>query len=156
MSDVKIAEAHSENIPGGTLYSCPFPAEAGIDERIAPCLALSDDVAVLSLSREQAERLLKATPLTVGDVLAKADKPRAAACVFQWAALLDTAKPWIEWGADEAIKENCPDSEEAEKTRSQVTTALELLQVFHTLTSETYFEKDVLVGHQVLELRDVK
>jgi len=156
MSDVKIAEAHSENIPGGTLYSCPFPAEAGIDERIAPCLALSDDVAVLSLSREQAERLLKATPLTVGDVLAKADKPRAAACVFQWAALLDTAKPWIEWGADEAIKENCPDSEEAEKTRSQVTTALELLQVFHTLTSETYFEKDVLVGHQVLDLRDVK
>lgn len=156
--DVEISDAQREDVSGGTLYYCPLPSEAGIDERIAPCLALSDDVAVLSLSREQAKRLLNPAPLNVGGALAKPDKPRAAALVLQWAALLDTAKPWIEVGAEQAIKENHLTPEEAQemKIRPQVQTAVALLQVFRTLTGETYFEQDALVRHHVVELRDVK
>jgi hypothetical protein len=154
--DVEISDAQWDDIPGGTLYHCPLPAEAGIDKRIAPCVALSDDVAVLSLSLEQAKRLLKATPLKVGGALSKPSKPRAAAFVFQWAALLDTAKPWLKLGTEEVLKKECPTAEDADKIRPQAQTAVELLQVFRTLTGETYFDHDALVRHQVVELRDVK
>jgi hypothetical protein len=154
--EYKIPAPETTTVKAGTLYTYPLPAEIGIDKRLAPSIGLSDRVAVFSCSREQAERLLTAAPLKVGGALADPGKPRAAAFVLQWATLLDTATPWIELAADQAIKEKSLEAEKDEEIRQQVRTALDLLKVLRTVTAETYVEKEAVVGHHIAVIRDVK
>jgi len=60
-----MAEAKVDQIAGGSLYSYTLPDQWGVDKKIVPNAGLSNNVAVISLSTAQTDRLLKETPLTV-------------------------------------------------------------------------------------------
>lgn len=107
--DFSLPEPQVAKTASGTLYWYALPEELGVDKQIKVVMGLSDDVALLAASQRHAERLLKATPLKLGGVLAAADRPRATAFGLNWAALVDAATPWVEFAAREIIKEQFGD-----------------------------------------------
>jgi hypothetical protein len=136
----------------GEVASYPLPAEWGVDRQVAVSFGLSDQVAVVTTSPALAQRLLKVTPLKVGGVLADTKRARATAIVFQWAAFVDAATPWVEFGLQQAGESL---GEQREAIASQVRTVLDVLKVLRSLTGERYIEAGVLVEHAQAEYRDL-
>jgi hypothetical protein len=158
----KSAEAGSQfNLPeiavtegsGYKIYGVQLPTELGLDKSFIPNAGLSDHVAVLSLSVKHSERLLEKTPLTIGGVLAKTDRPLAAAVWFNWAGLLDTATPWIDFGLEQVDEAHL--GGDRASAVDQIHVLLEVLKCYRCLTVESYIEEDCLVTHSLLEIRDV-
>lgn len=140
----------------GTVYSFRLPAEWGLDEKIVPNFGLSETVAVLSASHDHTRRLLRATPLEVGGVLAESDRPLAMAAVLDWAALIDAVTPWVDLVVEmTAAAPPGGDPAQPDSIRSQVHTVLEVLKVLRSVTSESYFEDGALVTHTLTRIRDV-
>ncbi|MEN6405295.1 MAG: hypothetical protein ABFC77_02375 [Thermoguttaceae bacterium] len=150
--DFKLLESQKTDVAGGEVYSFSLPKELGVDEQIVLCFGLSDHVAVVSISRSHAERLLKPTPLAAGGVLEKADRPRAVACWLDIGALAKTAGPWIDYAVDQ--NKDTP-AVQKESVRQQVRTGIEVLQAVTSFTSESYLNDDALVTHSLLEIRDI-
>ncbi len=138
--------------PLGEVASYPLPKELGVDPQVAPTFALADKVAVVTTSPAMAQRLLKATPLKAGGVLADVKRPRAIAFIFNWAALIDAAKPWIEFGLEKAGGSL---GEQRAAISSQVSTVLDVLKVLRSVTSERSIEGPVVVEHSRVEYRDL-
>jgi hypothetical protein len=139
---------------GYTIYGCSLPPELGVDKNFVPNAGLSDHVAVLSLSAKHSERLLKKTPLAVGGVLAKTDRPLASAVWFAWADLLDTAMPWIDFGLNQI--DDPQFGGDRQSAIDQIHTVLEVLKCYRSITVESRVEEGCLVTHSLLEIRDVK
>ena len=59
--DFKIPEPTVTESDLGTLYAFTLPKAWGVDQRIVPTIGISKDVAVVAISRDHVERLLKAT-----------------------------------------------------------------------------------------------
>jgi hypothetical protein len=154
--DVKIPAPESAKVKDGTLYFYPLPPF--LDEQIVPTAGLSDRVAVLTLSKAQAERLLATRPLKVegGPLADYARKPLASAAYFDWPALLDAASPWIEMGT-KAIAANAgvDEGKPTEDILKQVRTVVEVLKVFRGYSSATYLEDGTLVTHGETVIRDL-
>ncbi len=104
--DLKIPKPQSTQTSAGTLYYYAAPDEWGLDGQIALNFGLSDKLAVVAASNRHAERLLTATPLSVGGVLGDTSRPLLSAGLFDWAGLVDAATPWIELGVREAVRQN--------------------------------------------------
>ena len=153
--NVQIPEPQTTEGPLGTIYSFPLPKEWGVDEKIVPNLGVSDEVFVFSASRDHTERLLKSTPLAVGGVLEKADRPLAAAVWLNWAALVDAATPWVDFAIEQTAAAKGIDEDQQKAIAQQVHTGLEVLKVLRSISSESYLEDDVLVNHTLTEIRDV-
>ncbi len=139
----------------GKIYSFALPAELGVDKKIVPNFGLSDKVAVISATREHAERLLKSTPPAAGGVLAKTDRPLAAAAWLHWGALLDAAGPWVDFASDQ-ITANAEDAEESKSVVDQFRLTVDVLKVLRNVSNETYLEDGALVNHAFVEIRDVE
>jgi hypothetical protein len=154
--EVRIPEPQTSEGPLGTVYGFPFAKELGVDEQVVLNIGVSDSVAVVSVSKEHTERLLKSTPLAVGGVLAGIDRPRAAAIWINWKALVDAAIPWVDF----AIVQTAASKDLAEDQQTaivqQARTALEVLKVVYCVTSESYLDDGVLVQHSLTEIHDVK
>ena len=119
-------------------------------------MAISDKLAVISASRKHSERLLRATPLAVRGVLAKAaDRPLAVAGWLDWAALVKTATPWVDFAIEQAAGSRGIDEDQQKGIVSQAHTALDVLGVLRTVTCESYLENGVLVNHTLTEIHDV-
>ncbi len=175
--DFKIPKPKTIETPVGTVYAYRFPKELGVDRRIALNAGLSDNVAVLSMSRPHTVRLLTETPLETPGVL-DAETPLISAGVFDWAGLVDAATPWIELAARQIVLETTrrddrkmmPDekSDPAEPlppaddnprmafVLDQVDTVLEVLKCLRRVTSRTYVEDGATVRHTVTEYRDLE
>jgi hypothetical protein len=157
--DFQIPELKSEKKKAGTLYFYPLPEELGMDAQVAPTAGLSDKVAVLTASKEHAERLLARKPLKVdGGPLADHDRPLVAAAYCDWAGIVDALSPWVEWGANKALESQGADM--PAKTREgvvrQVRTVLEVLKCFSGATSATTLEDGVLTTHSESVFRDLE
>ncbi|MCE5302381.1 MAG: hypothetical protein LLF97_04625 [Planctomycetaceae bacterium] len=150
--DFKLPEAQKTQVAGGEVYCFALPKECGLDEQIVPTFGLSDHVAVVAISRPHAERLLKATPLAVGGVLEKGDRPRAVAGWLEIGELATTAAPWIDFAIDQ--NKETPAAQK-ESTQQQVRTGVEVLQAAPSFTSESYLKDDAMVTHSLLELHDI-
>jgi hypothetical protein len=123
----------------------------------------------LATSRPLAQRVLKATPLTVKTgPLSAVDKPLAAASYFNWAGVVDATLPWIEYGIraraaseKEGAEEKDAEEKEAEEdpsvafTLDLVHTATDVLKCLRNYSSVTYFEGDVRVQHSATVWQDV-
>jgi hypothetical protein len=138
---------------GYSIYGVTIPSEIGLDKNFVPNAGLSDHVAVLSLSTKHSERLLQKTPFTAGGVLAKTDRPLATAIWFNWAGLLDTAKPWIDFGLDQ-VDESQLGGDRATVVE-QVHVFLDVLKCIRCLTLESHLEDGCLVTHSLTEIHDV-
>ena len=142
--------------PLGTIYSFPLPKEWGVDEKIVPNIGVSDEVLVVSASRDHTERLLKSTPLAVGGVLEKTDRPLATAVWLNWAALVDAAAPWVDFAIEQTAAAKGVGEDQQKAIAQQVHTGLEVLKVLRSISSESYLEDDVLVSHTLTEIHDVE
>jgi hypothetical protein len=140
----------------GKVYSFELPAEWGVDKNIVPNFGLSDKVAVASVTRDHTERLLKGTPLAVGGVLAKADRPLALAVWFHWAELLDAAAPWVDFAVDQIMAEKGDEETGKKAVVDQVHTVVDVLKTLRSVTNETYLEDGALVNHTLVEVRDLE
>jgi hypothetical protein len=158
--DRQIPEPQTRNVKAGTLYFYPLPAEWGIDRQIAPTAGISNRVAVLAISPKHAERLLAAAPLKVeGGPLADVKKRRAMATYFHWAAVIQAVTPWVEQGLcvagiDSSEKVEVGD-ESWKGVLKQVPAILQLLRVFRSYASSSYFEGPVLVTHSEMVIEDL-
>ncbi len=149
----KWPEAKVDQIAGGSLYLYPLPEQWGMDKNIVLNAGLSNNVAVISLSTAQTDRLLKETPLKVGGVLASTDRPLAIAGWFDCNELISAATPWINY-----VLEQIPERQMAgqkEMVVSQMHTVLEVLSTIKSITSETYIEDNIIVSHSLVEIRDI-
>ncbi len=159
----RIPPPETLDIYNGMLYYYPLPGLVGLDERVTPTAGLSKTLAVLTLSHDHAQRLLKTTkPTFDSKPLAKVDRPLAGATVFDFPQLVQSASPWIELAAGQIISESLgkggqqvPDDQRA-AIMSQVRTVLEVLQVFRGGTSATYVESDALVTHSETVIKDLE
>lgn len=139
----------------GKVYSFALPAELGVDPQIVPNFGLSDKVAVASITRSHTERLLTSTPPAIGGLLAKTDRPIGFALWIHCADLLDAAKPWVDFGVDQATAD-IDDEDQKKSVSEQVHTGVGLLKVLRNLTSEAYLEDDAIVIHTLAEIHDVE
>ena len=140
----------------GTIYSFALPTEWGVDAQIVPNVGVSDHVAVLSASQQHTERLLKSTPLVVGGLLGKPDRPLAAAAWFNWAGLIEAAGPWVDLAVQQALAAKGGDENQRKAIADQVSVVIEVLKVLRSITSESYLEDQALVNHTLMEIRDVE
>ncbi len=155
--NIELPEPQIADSDTGEIFAFDLPPEAGVDKQIVPNLGLGKDVAVISASRQHTRRLLKATPLAIGGLLVKTDRPLANAAMLDWATLVKTATPWIDLATREIAKEKLgDDAEQLKGITEQVHTVLEVLKVIRTITSEAYFDGDVLVQHTLVEIRDIE
>ncbi len=124
-----------------------------MDKNVVPNAGLANNVAVITLSTAQTDRLLKETPLKVGGVLATTDRPLAVAGWFDWNELIEAATPWVNY-----ILEQIPEGQmggQKDLVVSQVHTVLEVLSTIKSITSETYIEDNVIVSHSLVEIQDL-
>lgn len=160
--EIDIPAPQHRDVAEGEIYFYPLPKEAGADKRIAPTAGLSDNVAVLALTRRHARRLLRSTPPAADGPLAQyKNKPIGVAVGFNFAALVDAAVPWVEYGiaaqnkfeiqqsAEDQPAPDAPDDEpadpEAEKALGIVRTVADVLKCFRGYSAVTYREDGVLV-----------
>jgi hypothetical protein len=160
--EITIPEPETIETELGEIFAFKLPESWGVDEQITPNVGLAENVVVFSFSRDHTERLLRATPFKVGGVLEDLNRPRAMAVCFDWAGLVTAATPWVDFATRQIISEKAagapPEAVEAQlkAIRDQVHTALEVLKVLRTVTSESYLEGKAIVTHTLTEIRDVE
>ena len=150
-------------------YKIPkFPIGGGSDEDgnevvkyatlhkwLAPNVGLSSNFAALSLAPLHTKWLLEDRPLAIdGGPLSQRDKPLVSAAYFNWAGMVDMIVPWIDYGMDQAQKQQAanlaefgvePDADQAaaaaaqqKMIRSQIHQAANILKCFREYSSVTY------------------
>ncbi len=152
-ADYSIPHPEPVKTKAGTLWSFRLPDEWGVDEQIGPTLGVSAKVGVVTMTPDHAQRLLARSPLAVGREVIDPKRPLAGAMVFDFAGLIDAVIPWIDLAIDQGMRDN---EFQAAMVKGQVGIVLDVLQVFRTAASESYFEHDALVTHSLMELRDVE
>ncbi|MCG8585583.1 MAG: hypothetical protein MI757_12805 [Pirellulales bacterium] len=168
-----------KKLADGTMYYFPIPAElyeqaGGLDRRLLPNLGLSKTVGTIGMSEDQTERLLKSTPLKTGGPLAKVDRNAAMAVYFNWAGMVDAAKPWVDYGFAVAAMEGefgpLPEGGEgsredvssvklpppAQMILSQVHFGLEFAKCIRTFEGVIYKDDAVWVSEGRLHIVDMK
>lgn len=148
--DLRIPDAKVSQATDGTLYTYTVQ---GVDSKIVPNAGLSDKVAVLSLSTDQTELLLKDMPLKVDGVLTNTDRPLAVAAAFDWSELVKAITPWVNYALEQMSDQQLAGQKGA--AIAQANTILEVLGTIKNVTSETYVEGDHLVSHTQLEIHDL-
>jgi hypothetical protein len=163
--ELKLAETRQTKTKHGTVSSWRLPEAWGVTEEIAPSVGLSDRVAMFTLTKKHAERLLTPTPLALGGVLADPQRPRISAVGIDWFRLVDVAAPWVELATHKVLEQG-PRRGDAEDGTAptargqaileQVQTTLAILKTFRTWTSESYIADNVLIEHSLFEFRDLE
>jgi hypothetical protein len=138
-------------ISGGTIYQYPLDdvpgyKESGVDPRLLPTIGLTGDTLVFTISREHAERLLSATPLSIGGVLADGQRSRGGALAFDWAGSFDTIYRWVSFNLEQSKSEP--------QTVKTIDATFDLLRCVRTITAESYVDGGVQVSHSAAEVRD--
>ena len=143
-----------------SLYFYPLPEEWGVDSQVAPTAGLTAKVAVLTISKQYAERLLTRRPLKVeGGPLADGNRPLVSATYLDWARMVDAFSPWVEYGMKIGLERAPPNMppKAREDVVKQVRTVLEVLKCFRGATSATSLGKDgVLTTHSEAVFHDLE
>jgi hypothetical protein len=136
---------------GGRTYAFyPFLAGLGLDEQFQPTGGLSDKVAVLTLSRSHADRLLTETPFAARLAPFATKKAADSALYLNWAGVIDTAAPWVDFGVQMAAAGG--DAKEKEGIARKVIGAL---KIFREYGSVTYRQNGATITHSEAVFQDV-
>ncbi len=154
--NARIPEPKVTDLAGGKLYSFPLPDDGPVhlDKQIVPNIGVGEHVALASISHDHSRRLLESTPLEVGGVLEDLGRPRALAVWLDWAAIVETASPWVDYIIEQSPAENEQGMPKA-MIESQVHIVTDVLKSLRRLSNETYFEDGVMVNHGLAEIHDV-
>jgi hypothetical protein len=153
-AEIAIPEPTMSETSNGKIYSFALPPDWGVDPQIVPNFGLSDNIAVVSATRDHTERLLKSTPPAIGGLLAKPDHPQAVAAWLHWAELLDAAGPWVDFAVDQ-FTAHFEDEAQKKAIANQVHSSVDVLKVLRNVTGEAYFEDGALVTHTFAEFHDL-
>jgi len=130
----------------------PIPEQLGLHKELQPTGGLSPTVAVLTLSRSHAEKLLKDAPFKTGFApLADMSKPLDSVFYFNFAGLVDAAGPWVEYAMKLSGKKNA----NTEEMGKYALTAMEILKVFRGYVSATYREGGMTITHSEAVFQDI-
>jgi hypothetical protein len=178
----EIPKPEQKDADDGDLYVYSLPEEWGIDDQISPTAGLTDAAATLSAMPSTAEELLKETSIDI-DTSIDLDRPAAKVVHVKFAKMLETARPWIDYGLAVAMgtlknerdednadgddgADDSDDEEEAEQPNPmlfqlgfvmpQVYQFLDVAAVFRSATSITYEEDGVWVTHSETHIEDLK
>lgn len=159
--DVELPAPEVRELSAGKLYHWSLPAEAGLDDQIAPCGAVSDDVAAFATTPALAERLLESHELEgAGELLSNADEPRGAVAGIAFSDLIAAIEPWIEYGIRQDAGGASDDPENSpphvQELLSQVHSGFQILQCFRGAWSETRYEDGVWITHSFSQFEDLK
>jgi hypothetical protein len=152
---IQIPEPQTTEDSDRTIYSFTLPDKWGVDEKIEPNIGISDKVAVFSASRGHTERLLRATPFSIGGELGNGERPLAGAVWFHWAALVEAAAPWADFVAQAVMLSQDVEEAQRKPIADQVHTVLDVLKALRSISDESYFENGALVNHTLTEVHDV-
>jgi hypothetical protein len=133
-------------VTGGEMFFYPLPP-GFVDPRLQPNVAVSSNLAVLTLSREHSERLLKSTPPANDFLRRHAGQPLSAASALNVPATLDLLMAWVDYGARSAggVRDD---------QLQQVREAVNLFKVIRSYASVTYFEGGAEVQHSEIVVQD--
>lgn len=151
-AELPIPPATVRQTDAGRVFSIPLPDEVGLDRQFAPSAGLGPTLVVLSTSPAQVERMLAEKPLSAGRLTAAGERPLAAAGHLDFARIVDAARPWIEYGLQEARKQGelqVPGLEE------NVRGILDVLKVLQSVSGVRYLEGDATVTRVVWRIQDV-
>ncbi|NIP87289.1 MAG: hypothetical protein GTO03_17725 [Planctomycetales bacterium] len=172
MPEVELPPAKVRQLnDGAEVFYYPLPEELGMYEGIAPNIAVSPQLAVLSLLPKHTIKIVKSQPLAVdGGPLAATDRPLAAVVYFSWENFVDMVTPWVNEGirfyvasieanlgalqGQEGLNANGV-ADMAEPLLENVRRGAELLKVFQGYTSVTYAEDGALVTHSESRFKDL-
>jgi hypothetical protein len=156
--NAQIPEPKVKEVADGKLYSFSLPEDwpVHLDKQIVPNMGIGEHIAVASISHGHSERLLKPTPLGVGGVLKDPNRPLACALWLDWAAIVETASPWVDYIVDQTTADSDQGMMSKALIESQVHTVTDVLKVLRNFSNVTYFEDGVMVNHGLAELRDIE
>jgi hypothetical protein len=154
--DLEIPEPTVTDNSAGKIYSFELPKEWGLDEQIVLNFGLSEKVGVFSASLAHTQRLLTATPPSVGGLVSKTDEPLGAVGWLNWSQLLETASPWADFAVEHSVPSQKDDQKTAQKAiAEQVHTIRDILKAIRAVTVDCRIEDGVLVSHSLLEIHDI-
>jgi hypothetical protein len=137
------------SINGGEMFFYPLPG-GFVDPRLQPNAALSSNVAVLTLSREHSERLLRATPPADEFLRRHTGQPLSGAFTLNIPLTIDFAMAWVEYGVHSAGGPVKMRNDQLQQIREVVS----LLKVIRGYSSVTYFEGGAEVEHAEIAVED--
>lgn len=170
----------SEMTGGGKMYSYPLPKEWGVNSLVAVNAGLTDSVAAVSLMPQTTERLLQGIPVSINTSL-PLDKPAATVVHIEFARMIESSRPWINYGMDVMTGKIKPKVEKSEVEEEgeeeeepaprqppsaamiqmglfvpQFQQVLDVATALRSATSITYEEDGVWVTHSETHIEDLK
>jgi len=175
MPEWKLPKANvSELSGGGKLYSYPLPKKAGVDPQIAVNAGLTEKFVAVSNMPKTTERMLHETTPDL-DTSLKLDRPAAVVAHFEVAKLIDSLRPWVDYGVGVATgKLKPPKEKEGKETDEdqpaevnavmlqlgfvvpQVHQFLDFASALRGISTISYEENGVWVTHTETHLQDLK
>ncbi len=163
----KIPDPQVRETPAGSIYSYPFPKDAGVDYQLAFNAGLGKKVAVVTMAPKHTSELLTAKPFEAEGPAGDAKRPAASAGYLDWGSLVEASTPWVEYAIRQNTKvedEDAPGNgqqgrtskAELRETLAQVRSFMEVLKVLRTVSSASYFEEKVFVRHTETHFRDLE
>jgi hypothetical protein len=160
---------------GGTVFVYSLPEEWGLDTKVAVNAGLTDTTVVASWSPETTQRLLEKTDLDV-DTSLDLDRPAAVVAHFQFAKLINSIKPWLDYGfavatgqlkveeedGDDTESENEANNEQAAIAMQlgfiipQVQQFLQVSTALQSFSSVTYEDNGLWITHSEVHVKDVE
>jgi hypothetical protein len=148
--ELEIPRPKVETKGGRAFAHYPIPEGWGLDEQFRPTGGLSDKVAVLTLSRGHADRLLTETPLAAGLAPFAARKTPDSAFYLNWAGVIDAVAPWVEFGVGAAAAEG-----DVQRNVEVARKVLGALKIFRKYGSVTYRENGATITHSEAVFQDI-
>lgn len=173
--DLKLPKAQvSEISGGGKLYSYPLPKKWGVDSQVAVNAGLTDKFVAVSTMPKTTERLVQEMTPEFSTSL-KLDRPAAMVAHVQFAKLIESIRPWIDYGIDVATGKLKPPKDDSDEDSGedkpeepnpltmqlgfvvpQIHQFLEVASALKNVTSITYEEGGVWVTHTETHIEDLK
>jgi hypothetical protein len=139
-----------DDIETGTLYSYTIPPESGLDRRIAPNWGLSPQTFIMSLMPETTKRLMpQSRSAAFFGPLSESSRPLSGAVYLDFAGLIDTIHPWINYGAMLWMGGTDPDEleQQVQMIKSSVDFGVDILTCFKGISGAIYQEGNATVTH---------
>jgi hypothetical protein len=181
--EFQLPEPKEKSLPdGGTVVTYPLPPAWGIDKQLVPNAALTDDVAVTSLTPELTERLVRNVQPKL-DTSLDFNRPAAMVTYLDCSRFVDAIRPWVEYGGaiamgqisvdidveedgeevevDEEFEDDAPTQEEAQRMMMagmvlpQIHQFLDVASAMRTFSGVVYREDDAWVTHSEAHFKDI-
>ncbi len=177
MPELKMPKPNVTDLDGGgKLYTFGLPKKWGVDSQVAVNAGLTDKFAAISLMPATTQRLLSEKSPEL-DTSLKLDRPAAVVTHIECAKLIDSIRPWIDYGSDvatgkikpKAEKEDGDTEEDDKKPQApspmmmqlgfvipQVHQLLDVFSTMQSVTSMCYEEEGMWVTHSETRIQDLK